>query len=180
MTGRVKAAMAAVAVTMAVVSGGASLFAQGGPDGPGRRGFGGRGFGGPGFARHGGFGLALRGLDLTDEQRTQVKSIFEQHRDELRKSAERVGAAFRAQREAVSAIPVDEGAIRATSAALAAAQTDSAVLQARVHGEVYQILTPEQQQKAQQLRTERQQRMKQARQRWQERRQQRQQAQPKQ
>ena len=60
-------------------------------------------------------------LDLTEEQRTQVKAIFEQHRDEGRKAGERVRAAFKAQQDAVTAIPVDEGAILAKSAELATA-----------------------------------------------------------
>jgi periplasmic protein CpxP/Spy len=167
MTGRMKKVIAAAAVAVAAVAGGASVFAQGGPGG-----FRHRGFGGP-FGREG-VGLPLRALDLTEEQRTQVKGIFEQHRDEGRKAAERVRAAFRAQQDAVTAMPVDEGAIRAKSAELAAAQADAAIVRARIHGAVFQVLTPEQQQKAQQLRTQRQQRMEQARERFQQRRQQRQ------
>jgi protein CpxP len=168
MTARIKVVAAAAAVAVVTVVGAASVLAQGGPGGHG-----GRGFGGPRFGRMAGVGL-LRGLDLTTEQRTQVRGIFEQHRDELRKTGERVGAAFKAQNDAVTALPVDENAIRAKSTELAAAQADAAVLRARIHSEVFQILTPEQQQKAQQLRTERQQRMQERRQRFEERRQERQ------
>jgi periplasmic protein CpxP/Spy len=176
MTGRMKKVMATAAVAVVVVAGGASVFAQADRDGRW-----GRGFGGHRFGRMGGdFGLPLRGLDLTAEQRTQVRNVFEQHRDELRKVHERVRAAFKAQNDAVTAIPPDESAIRAKSADVAAAQAEAAVLRARIHGEVYQILTPEQQQKAKELRAERQQRMQERRQRFEERRQQRQQAPPKQ
>jgi Spy/CpxP family protein refolding chaperone len=57
-----------------VLAGG--VYAQGG-DQPGRRG--GRGPGGPG-----GVGLPLRALNLSDEQRTQIRTITEQHREQLR------------------------------------------------------------------------------------------------
>jgi Spy/CpxP family protein refolding chaperone len=173
MTGRMKQVVAAAAVAVVAVAGGASVFAQGEPGGFGHRRFGG------GYGR-GEAGLPLRALDLTEEQRTQVKGIFEQHRDEVRKAGERVGAAFRVQQDVVTAMPVDEGAIRAASAALATAQTDAAIVRARIHSAVFQVLTPEQQQKAQQLRTERQERMKQARERFQQRRQQRQEQKPQQ
>jgi Spy/CpxP family protein refolding chaperone len=158
-----KNAIAVTAVAVLTAAGGASVFAQGGPDG-----FGHRRFGGP-FGRAAAAGLPLRALDLTEEQRTQVKGIYDQHRDELQKAAERVRAAFKAQQDAVSAIPADESAIRAKSSELAAAQADAAVLRARIHSAVYQVLTPEQQQKAQQLRSQREQRMKEARERFNQR-----------
>ena len=167
MTGRMKNTIAAAAVAVMAAAGGASVFAQGGPGGFGHRRFGGGPFG---DAR--GAGLPLHALNLTDEQRTQVKGIFDQHRDEVRKAGERVRAAFKAQQDAVTTLPVNEGAIRAKSAELAAAQADAAVVRARIHSEVYQLLTPEQQQKAQELRTQREERMKQARERFQQRRQQ--------
>ena len=81
----------------------------GGPGGPG--GF----FGGPdGFGR-GGFGgpmALLRQLDLTDDQRAQVRQVMESHRDEQRAIGERVMAAHRAQDDAVTAAQFDEQAVR--------------------------------------------------------------------
>ena len=173
MSGRMKKAMAVTAVAVLALAGGASVFAQGGPDGFGHRRF----DGGP-FGRAGGAGLPLAALDLTEEQRTEVKGIFEQHRDEMQKAGERVRAAFKAQQDAVTAIPVDENAIRAKSGELAAAQADAAIVRARIHGAVFQVLTPEQQQKAQQLRSQREERMKQSHERFQQRRQQPRQATP--
>lgn len=166
MRAQLKKSIAVAGVVLLAVAGGAAVYAQGGPEGHGRPGFAGRGF------ERGGFGLSLRGLDLTPEQRTQVKGIFEQHRTELQAVGQRLGAAFKAQHDAVAAMPVDENAIRAKSAELAAVQADAAIVRARIHSEVFQLLTPEQQQKAQQLKAEREQRMQQ---RWQERQQQRQQ-----
>jgi periplasmic protein CpxP/Spy len=99
-----------------------------------------------------GVGLPLRQLDLTDQQRAQVRTIMESHQQEFRALGERMREAHRALNQAVTAPAVDEGAIRAASATLAEAQADGAVLRARVHAEVFNVLTPEQQQRAGQLR----------------------------
>lgn len=100
-------------------------------------------------------GAGLRGLDLTDAQRQQIQEIRQAHRDEMQKAAERLRAAHQSQRDAVRATPVDEGRIRATSDALAAAMTDMAVLRARIHEQTLSVLTPEQQERAKALRAER-------------------------
>ena len=127
----------------------------GGPGGPG--GFGRGGFGGP---------LAmLRQLDLTDDQRAQVRQVMDSHRDEQRAVGERVMAAHRAQRDAVTAAQFDEQAVRAKAAELAAAEADAAVLRAKVHSEVFAVLTPEQQAKAAELEAQREARAQQFRER---------------
>ena len=123
----------------------------GGPGGPG--GF----FGGPGGFGRGGFGgpmALLRQLDLTDEQRA---------------IGERVMAAHRAQEDAVTAPQFDEQVIRTKSAELAAVEADAAVLQAKVHSEVFALLTPEQQAKAAELKAQRQAQAQQFRERMKER-----------
>jgi periplasmic protein CpxP/Spy len=141
----------------------------GGPGGPwGHGGFGRRGPGGP----MGDLGL-LRGLDLTEDQRAQVRQIMQGHRDEFRAVSERLQAAHRAQQDAVTATPFDENAVRARAADVAAIQADAAVLRAKVHSDVFAVLTPEQQAKAAELKVQREQRMQQFRQQRQQRRQQR-------
>jgi periplasmic protein CpxP/Spy len=131
----------------------------GGPGGPG--GFGRGGFGGP--------MAVLRQLDLTEEQRAQVRQVMENHRAELRASGERVMAAHRAQNDAVTAAQFDEQLVRTKAAELAAVEADAAVLQAKVHSEVFAVLTPEQQAKAAELKAQRQARMQQFRERARER-----------
>jgi protein CpxP len=124
----------------------------GGPGGPG--GF----FGGPGGFGRGGFGgpmALLRQLDLTDEQRAQVRQVMDSHRDEQRAIGERVMAAHRAQEDAVTAAQFDEQVVRSKSAELAAVEADAAVLQAKVHSEVFAVLTPEQQARAAELKAQR-------------------------
>ena len=81
--------------------------------------------------------------------------------------------AHQAQAAAIETQPLDEAAIRAKAADIAAVQADAAVLRAKVHAAVFQVLTPEQQEKAKTLKAEREKRRAEMRERFQERRQQR-------
>jgi protein CpxP len=108
----------------------------------------------------------LRQLGLSDEQRQEVRRIMELHKAERQAIGERLREARRAQSDAVMAVPVDESAVRARSAELAKVESDAAVLRARMHAEVYNVLTPEQQEKAKALRAEREARGAQHRERW--------------
>lgn len=168
-------AMATIAVT-ALVLGMAGIAAA--QPGPGGRGPGGRGPGGPdgvGGPMGGLFGLqvdALRGLDLTDAQRQQVRSIMESHREEARALAERGRTTMEAL-NAATQTATDENAIRQQGEALGAVLADAAVLRSRVRSEVWAVLTTEQQAKAEQLRAERENRMKERQQRMQQRMQER-------
>jgi len=143
------------AALLAVSLGSAYVHAQntsGGPGpGMGRRGgpgggpFGPGGPGGPG----GMFGpMLMQRLNLTEAQREQVKSVLDSHRDEMKALADRSFAARRGVQAAVTAEQFDESAVRARSAEVAAVDADMAVLQARVHAEVWRLLTPEQQKEA--------------------------------
>lgn len=139
---------------MAIVAGlAAGVAAQG--DGPRR---GGR------FGPGGGF-RGLAALDLTDAQREQVRGVMQGHRDEMRETGAQLHEAHAAQRAAIETFPVNEGLVRSTSQTLAAAQTEMALLQARIHGEIWSILTPEQQQKAKELKEKHQARREERRQR---------------
>ena len=128
-----------------------------GPGGPGGPGFGGpmRGPGGPGFD--------FRGLDLTDDQRAQLRKIRESHQDEFRAVGEKMRAAREGMRALLEADSINESAIRAKSAEVAAAEADAAILNAKVRAESMQILTAEQQAKLKELRTSRQGHMRQRR-----------------
>lgn len=124
----------------------------------------GPGWGGPEMARGGpamGVGRGLGQLGLTAEQREQVKAIRQAHQDEFKALADRGLPARRALADAIAA--GDEAAIRKASADLASVQTDRALLAAKVHEEIFKILTPEQQQKAKELRETAQQRQEQRR-----------------
>ena len=133
---------------------GFGMMGQGmmGPGGPGMR-------GGPG-GRGGMFGLPMRGLDLTDAQREQVRAIMESHRDQQKAIGDRMQAARKALRAAIEAETADEVAIRAAAAEIGAIEADAAVLQAKIRGEVFGLLTPEQVKKAKELRSGMENRMK--------------------
>ena len=108
--------------------------------------------------------MILRALDLTEAQREQVKNVMQGHRADMEAIGKRLREAHRAQREAVETVPVNEGLIRSTAQALATAETDMAILQSRIHNEVWNLLTPEQQAKAKELKSQRENRSKQRRQ----------------
>lgn len=119
-------------VAAALLVGGAVAFAQG-PGRPGPRGDG--PFGG---------GVA-RGLDLSETQRQQIRAVTEQHGDAVRAAAERVRTAREAQRKVLSAMPLDEGQVRATTQGVVDAETELALERARIRSEVFALLTPDQQ-----------------------------------
>ena len=156
------------AMAMAVVAS-VALVAQPGPGGPG-------GFGRHGFERGGrGVGLPLRELELTEAQHAQVRGIFEQRKAELDAIGQRLRAAHDAQQQAVTRIPVDENEIRARVTEASAAEAEAAILHARIHEAVFQVLTPEQQAKARTLEADRQKRMAERQQQFKQRMRQRQQ-----
>lgn len=139
---------------------------QGGPGGPGR---GPGGAGGPGAIVPG-----LRALDLTDTQREQLKVAMDPHKAEFEAQAKARQTARQALHVVVTADAFDEAAIRQKSADLAVVDADGAVLRAKVHAEVWALLTPEQQQKAKAQQAEREARRGQIRERIEQRRGQRQ------
>jgi protein CpxP len=167
---RVRKIVVAAGIVALVAGGGAALFAQGAsgrggarPGGPGARGF--------------DAGFALGQLDLSDAQKTQVRDVVQRHRQQLQPTMQRLEEAMQAQRGAVNQVPVNEAAVRQAAASVASVQADLAVEQARLHADVWNILTPDQQEKAKQLEQQAQNR---AQNRAQQRRQQRDQRQPKQ
>jgi protein CpxP len=121
------------------------------------RGPGGRG--GPGGPM-GMLPMLPREIQLTDAQRTQLRTIAEAHRDEWKALADRERSARQALEAAVNPenlanpanpVTIDESLIRQSSADVAAADADLAVARAHAHAEVWQILTADQKAKLQQL-----------------------------
>ncbi len=121
--------------------------------------------GGPGMRMRGpmGFGPGFRALDLSDDQKAQLKAIGDSHRDEFRAAGEKVRAAREGMRALIEADTIDESAIRAKSTEIAAAEADMTILNAKARQESLQVLTSEQQQKLKDLRAARQDRAKQRR-----------------
>ena len=152
-------------LSIAALVGTATVFAQGGGSaGPG-------GFGGHG---HRGFGMmgGLQQLGLSADQQQQVKNTMASHRDEFKALMDRSRNAHQAQQAAIEQVPVNEDLIRSTSTAVAAADADMAVLRAKVHEQVFSLLTPDQQTKAKQLQADRAARRAQRQAEWQQKKQQ--------
>jgi protein CpxP len=166
MTTRFKTSLAAALAVVTMAAAAPMLMAQ---DQPQRRqgpGFGGPppgGPGGPGMRRGGpmGFGPGFRELDLTDDQKAQLKTIADSHRAEFEAVGKKIGAAREGMRALVEADSINEGAIRAKSAEIAAAEADQMILNAKVRQESMQVLTSEQLQKMKELRAAREGQMRQ-------------------
>ena len=126
-----------------------------------------RGPGGPGMdgprGMRGGAGMEFRGLDLTDDQRAQLRKIRDARQNEFKAAGEKLRAAREGMRQLMQSDTINEQAIRAKSAEVAAAEAEVAILNARVRQESLQVLTSEQQQKLKELRESRGTQMKQRR-----------------
>lgn len=165
--------MIVAATLIAAVAGGYAVAdAQGPRGGPGMRGAPGPGLqAGPRGAMRGGpyADFGLRGVQLTDVQREQMRSIRETHRAEFADLATKLGAAHRAFADATRAAALDEAAIRTAATAVANAMADEAILRARVRAEVHALLTAEQQQRVKEREAERQKRLQQRQERFKQR-----------
>ncbi len=102
----------------------------------------------PGRGPRGGAGRAgfgLHGIDLTEAQRDQIRTITQSHQDATRAAHTKLREAHRALAEATHADTIDEAAIRACSADVATAMADEAILRGKIRAEVLATLTAEQQ-----------------------------------
>ena len=165
MTTRFKTSLAAGLAVLTLATAAPMLMAQDQPRGPGpgmRGPAGGPGMRGPGGGPRG-FGPGFHELDLTDDQKTQLRTIADSRRDEFRAAGEKVRAARQGMRALIEAETIDESAIRAKSAEIAAAEADVTILNAKMRQESLQVLTAEQQQKLKELRSSRQDQVKQRR-----------------
>lgn len=130
----------------------------------GRRGFHG------GRRGHAGPGAIFRELDLSEEQRQQMRALRDE--ESLREPMERLRERRQALNEAVEA-GADEATIRQLAYDSAEAEGDVAVARARLHRQLMEILTPEQRERYETLRQEQQQEREERRERFLERREER-------
>ena len=100
---------------------------------------------------------ALRQIDLSDQQRAQLKEILEAEREGMWEQRQALAERRRALHEAVRS-GAEEWELREMATELGLATGDLAVKQAAVHGQIEAILTDEQRQRLGELRTEMQER----------------------
>jgi len=160
MTKTLKTSLAAGFVAVVLAAGSGLVFAQDGQGqrrGPGQgQGMGGPGMRGPGGPMGMGLGPGLRGLDLTDDQKAQVKTIRESHQAEFKTVGDKLRAAREGMRALIQADTLDEPAVRAKSVEVAAAEADAAILNAKVRAQTLTVLTAEQLAKLKELQAQRQ------------------------
>ena len=90
---------------------------------------------------------ALSALDLTDEQKSQVKGILRESGPAIEPLVDEVLRSKKALFEAVHRAQFDEQAVREAAAAAGRAGTDLAIEKARIVSRVRGVLTAEQQEK---------------------------------
>jgi len=98
-------------------------------------------------------------LGLTAQQQQDVKAVFEKARPQAEPLMKQRKSEHQALRTLIHADAVDEAAIRAQSARVAAVEADMAVQRAHVAQQVRAILTPEQAQKFKEFQAGRESRM---------------------
>jgi Spy/CpxP family protein refolding chaperone len=114
----------------------ASAIAQGPP----------RGFGGDGEFHH-----MLRHLDLTSDQHTQVKAIFEKEKPTLEPLMQQMHQNHEAMSALEAAGPLDEAKTRALATQNSQTMVELQVEHSRIKSEIMQILTPAQKTKLAQI-----------------------------
>src|SRR5579862_3866890 len=89
-------------------------------------------------------GPILPRLNLTDAQKAQVKTIMESHAADFKTLRTQGAPAHQALEQAMLTDPVDDNAVTAASAQVAAVDAQEAVLAAHVRSEIFQILSDDQ------------------------------------
>ena len=148
MKAAIKSILAITAIVSAIAMAPMTASAYMGDDGP------------PPGGNHGShFKKMAKELQLTDQQKQQLKEIFAKNRPQAEPLMKQMQAERRALRALIQADTIDEAAIRAQSAKVAAVEADMAVHHARVAKEIRAILTPEQIAKEKELQAERDKKM---------------------
>lgn len=107
----------------------------------------------PPSGRH--FKKMTKELGLTAQQQDGIKAIFEKNRPQVKPLMEQMKIERHALRSLLQADTIDEAAIRAQSAKVAAIQADLVVQRARTGQQIRALLTPEQIVKFKDLQTKR-------------------------
>ena len=110
------------------------------------------------FGKHGGHRGGFFGaqLGITDEQRTQIRTIMEAERAKNATMRQQLADNHAAMREATKAGRFDEAQVRTLAQQRAALETELTVARARIHSTIFNtVLTAEQKAKLEQLEAER-------------------------
>lgn len=132
-----------------VAMGAMFIFAQDGADQrDGKRGFGKRGH------HRGGFGKMFRALDLTDEQKAQMKAIRQTSKDTMKPIREQMKANRQKLQELSANGNFDEAQVQAIAAQQGALTAQMIVEKEKVKSQIFNLLTPEQKAKAAEMKAQ--------------------------
>lgn len=133
-----------------VAMGAMFVFAQ---DGAGQK-DGKRGFGKRGGHHRGGHGMMLRGLDLTDEQKTQVKTIMQSSRESSKSLREQMKANRQKLQTLSDSGNFDQAQVQALADEQGKLTAQMIVEKEKVKSQISAILTPEQKAKAAEMKAQ--------------------------
>jgi periplasmic protein CpxP/Spy len=103
--------------------------------------------------RHGGFDRHILGfmtdyLDLSDAQQAQVKDILSKEKPTIQPLLDQLKQGHQSLLALETSGPFDEGRVRALATQQTQTMTELIVQKARIHNELFQLLTPDQKAKA--------------------------------
>lgn len=150
---RVRLLIAAVAVLLGTVLGHAQTTDEAAPPPPPMHGHG-------EWGMDGGHRMEFFAdyLNLTDAQQTQMKTILQKEHASLKPLMQQMRQTHQALRTYEQGT-FDEAKVRAIAAQQAQSQVELTVAETRVHNELFQVLTPEQQTKMKEMETRHEARM---------------------
>ncbi len=97
-------------------------------------------------------GRAFRGIDLTEEQKAQIKQIRASHNESTKALRQQIRAEMQSLRESRQAGTFDESLVSQKLAAIAPLRAKLMGEQFRIHQEMLAVLTPEQKAKIDEMR----------------------------
>jgi periplasmic protein CpxP/Spy len=97
-------------------------------------------------------------LGLTDAQKTSINALLAEQRTALRSEMDAIRQAREALDAAILTVPTDDGLLQAQARDLSALEARLTLARAQTEAKIFQLLKPEQQQKARQLITDAEQR----------------------
>ena len=136
-----KKAIVGVLALAILTMGGLLVFAQSASDVKGER-------NGHHFGKRGGHGMMFRGLDLTDEQKAQMKAIREANKAQISPLFEAMRANRQKMDEATANGNFDEAAVTAIANEQALIMAKMTVERERVKSQMFALLTADQKAKA--------------------------------
>ena len=106
---------------------------------------------------------ALSRLDLSEDQKSSIKALFESNKESMQADREILREAREALRTQMQSDTFDEAAIRNLAGQVGAAEVEIAVARASLHNQVRQLLTDEQRGQLKEMQAQRMERMEQRR-----------------